>query len=41
LRKHIIAFHFVQNGLERFKKNYGRWERGFLGFGEALAKAQV
>jgi len=27
--------------LERLKKNCGRSERGFLGFGEALAKEQV
>jgi hypothetical protein len=27
--------------LERFKKCCGRSERGFLGFGEALAKEQV
>jgi len=27
--------------LERLKKNYSHTERGFWGFGEALAKAQV
>jgi hypothetical protein len=32
---------FVFAVLERFKKIYNHSERGFLSFGEALAKAQV
>jgi hypothetical protein len=34
----VFFFDFT---LERLKKNRGRSERGFLGFGEALAKEQV
>ena len=35
----VVARRFGPNaGLERFKKYCGRSERGFLGFGEALAK---
>jgi hypothetical protein len=37
----FARFDFSSCHLERFKKNCGRSERGFLGFGEALAKEQV
>jgi hypothetical protein len=34
-------YQFLATQLERLKKNCSHSERGFLGFGEALAKEQV
>jgi hypothetical protein len=37
----MFCFLWLSFSLERFKKYCRRSGRGFLGFGEALAKAQI